>query len=164
MSCDGNPTSQIFCLLLYIIRLHFRNGESVDIGILSGIYQTATQEIQIQEGTCFVSNQITKWRNLLKAKLQSYSQLRDLVKNYNWSWQEVSVLVKQGLVGLGSGQQLQGGTTLRHKAAAGRCFKSNWCTWVWYCSQKVQILSGAVGRVQGPDPQWPPAPFCMTRL
>jgi len=27
----------------------------------------------------------------------------DLVKNYNWSWQEVSVLVKQGLAGLGSG-------------------------------------------------------------
>ena len=43
----------------------------------------------------------TKLRRFIKQKMQCYSQLPELfIKNYNWSWQEVRVLLEQGLLGV----------------------------------------------------------------
>lgn len=59
--------------------------------------RTIAQETQISEA---LKHGLQNGGNLSKQKLQGHNELHKLfLKNYNWSYLEIRVLVKQGLVG-----------------------------------------------------------------
>ena len=59
-----------------------------------GFIRTAAQELQIQEAFELCSARLQNGGGFIKAKTARL-QLHELfIKNYNWSWQEVRMLVK----------------------------------------------------------------------
>jgi len=76
-----------------------------------GFVRTEAQKASRSTWIAFL--QTTKWERFIKVKTARLQLLHNLfVKNYNWSWQEVRILVKQGLTGVWNGYIVTRGNSL----------------------------------------------------
>ena len=76
-----------------------------------GFVRTEAQKASRSTWIAFL--QTTKWERFIKVKTARLQLLHNLfIKNYNWSWQEVRVLVKQGLIGVWNGYIVTRGNSL----------------------------------------------------
>ena len=121
------------------------NKQSI-IGIENSFYLSQTEDYSPGDTDSRSAWILFRWTakcgRLIKAKTTKLHKL--FVKSQDWSWQEVMVLVKQGLVGVKNGCLVTRGhlETIKVQLAASRyCFENSWwCPWEWYRSENSSSL------------------------